>query len=116
MMKGLITHAKIFNGPAPGIDTDILSSNVNLKEDGALRISIALTTASIVNLMVDDGTTTHALGLNASVELSAGDLFSFSVAATKLDSTGTVLNYNLQVETDSVIEYLIVQEAQLGTP
>ena len=118
MNKGLITHASIFNLAAPGANTDILSSSITLKEGGAWRVTVALTTASVFNVTYTDGTTTHALGLNSSVALLAGDLYTFAFGGSPIETSSgstNTLSINFQVETDSVIELLIIEEVQLGT-
>ena len=119
MNKGLITHASVFNMAAPGANTDILGSNLTLKEGGAWRITVGLTTSSIFNVVITDGTTSHVLGLNSSSALNAADLYTFTFGGSPIESNSgnsNTLSINFQVETDSVIEYLIVEEVQLGTP
>ena len=117
MGVGIVTHAKHFNKSAPGANTNAITSIKPNGEDSALRITVALTTSSVLNLMVTDGTTTHALGLNKSTALNAADVYVFDVPVIKREQTsvtqgtpGKDLSYNLQVETDSVIEFLMVQE------
>ena len=115
-MKGLITHAAAFNVSAPGVNTDILSSDVTVKEGCALKVTVALTTGSVFNVVCSDGTTEHTWGLNASTALNAGDLYTFTFGMAPFETNSAsdnALLVNFQVETDGVIELLIVQEAQL---
>lgn len=118
-MKGLLDRATVFNTTAPGANTDILSTAISVVEGSALRVTVALTTGSVFNVTCTDGTTTHTWGLNSSAALTAGDVFTFTIGANPTESNSgstNTLSYNFQVETDGVIEYLSVQEAQLGTP
>jgi len=89
-----------YNLPAPGANTGI-SGGVVPKE-GRLRITVALSTSSVVNVTATDGTTTHKWGLSLSAALQAGDLYSW-----EFDVMGE-LTYDVEVETDSVIECLTI--------
>ena len=97
-----IRRDRVFNGSAPGTNTDIFSSDITPKQ-GAVRarVTVALTTSSVVNVTATDGTTTHAWGLNASAALNAADIYEFEFG------TAPALAYNVQVETDGVIEQLL---------
>lgn len=110
--------ATIFNGSAPGANTGIVSGGMTFSESaGAARVTIALTTSSVVNVTCTDGSTTHKWGLNASGALNTGDLYTFSFGVSASDdgtSDGTGLTYNLEVETDGVIEILLVDEIKGG--
>jgi len=97
-----IRRDKVFNGAAPGTDTDIFSSDITpAKGSVRSRITIALTTSSVVNLSATDGSTTHTWGLNASAALQAADLYSFEFG------TDPALAYNVQIETDGIVEQLL---------
>ena len=97
-----IRRATVFNGSAPGTDTDIFSSDLTPKGGSVrARVTVALTTSSVVNVSATDGTTTHTWGLNASAALNAADLYEFEFG------TDPALSYNVQVETDGVIEQLL---------
>lgn len=102
-------RARIHNGSAPGANTDMIT-DFTPTSDAVLEVTVQLTTSSVFNMMVTDGTTEHAGGINSSSALNAGDryVFEFDVPANKAD--GTALVYNFQVETDSVIETLFVRE------
>ena|SRR3990167_2269979 len=90
---------------APGVNTNMLATGVVPKATGsAFRVTVSLTTASVFNVHMTDGTTAYVIGLNASVALQAGDLYTFTFSADPL------LTYNFQVETDGVIRTLIVDE------
>jgi hypothetical protein len=74
-------------------------------------MTIALTTSSVVNVTCTDGSTTHKWGLNASAALNAADLYTFTFAIPKSDAGETLtLTYNIEVETDGVIETLTLTE------
>ena len=97
-----IRRDTVFNGSAPGTDTDIFSSDITPKQGSVrARVTVALTTSSVVNVSATDGTTTHTWGLNASAALNAADLYEFQFG------TDPALAYNVQVETDGVIEQLL---------
>ena len=97
-----IRRATVFNGSAPGANTDILSSAISPKAGCVkARLTVALTTGSVLNVTATDGTTTHVWGLNASAALQAADLYDFEFG------TDPALSYNVQVETDGVIEQLL---------
>ena len=109
--------ATVFNGSAPGANTGITGGITFSGSAGAARITIALTTSSVVNVSCTDGSTTHKWGLNASSALNAGDVYTFSLGVSATDdgtSTGTALTYDIEVETDSVIEILIIDEIKGG--
>lgn len=115
-MSSKITKGRAYAKAAPGANTNILTNNIKIETPGsaALRITVALTTASVFNMRVTDGTTAYDLGLNNSVALAAGDLYTFTVAALKHNESGVELEYNFQVETDSVIRLLVVEEITGG--
>ena len=103
----------IFNGPAPGANTNIQSGAADLDIVGVsgrtIRVTVALTVSSVLNLEATDGTTTHVWGLNASSALNAADVYVFDVPA--YDG----LTYNFQVESDGVIEFLMVETVRSGS-
>ena len=110
------TLVQRFNQSAPGANTDILATAIQPEAEGsAFRVTVALTTASVFNVEVSDGTTTHLLGLNGSAALQAADLYTFVFAAPYQSQAGVRLSYNFQVETDSVIELLSVEEIRGDT-
>lgn len=114
--------ATVWRGSAPGANTDILASDFKVGYTAsAIRITVQLATSSVLNLMVSDGTNTEALALNGNTALTAAALHTFVVGARRTDtgvgrvdksSSDTELSYNFQVETDSVITYLVVDEIQ----
>ncbi|ANS05697.1 hypothetical protein [uncultured Mediterranean phage] len=107
-MAGLLeTRAASFNLAAPGADTGALTA-LTPRRNGAFRVTVALTTASVFNVTCTDGTTTHKWGLNQSVTLQAGDLYTFVFGVS------AALAYNFEVETDSIIEILQVDEIDGG--
>ena len=99
-----IPRADIFNQAAPGADTNILTTAITPQYFGALRITIVLATASVVNYTEARSGTTFTCGLNSSVALNAGDAYTF-VFDCSPSST-----YNFQVETNGIIRLLKVSE------
>lgn len=119
--EAVASLATVYAGAAPGINTNILSTGVKVGPNAsAIRISVCLTTPSVFNYTVTDGTTAYTIGLNASVALQAGDQYTFCFGARRyksqpfVDGTTAELTYNFQVETDSVIRKLFVDEV-IGT-
>lgn len=95
---------------APGANTTFSTFKVS-PVCGMVRITVALTTSSVLNLTVTDGTTAYVLGLNGSVALAAGDVYSWVLPlryTSNGDDGGTGLTYGFQVETDSVVRLLFV--------
>lgn len=90
---------------APGANTNILATAlVPRGKASAFRLTICLTTASVLNLHTTDGTTAYVNGLNASNALNAGDVYTFTF------SVDDAISYNFQIETDGVVRFLIVDE------
>lgn len=104
MAKPALSRFAGFNITAPGVDTNVPNVGVKPGPAALLRITIALTTSSVVNLSVTDGSTTHVWGLNSSTALNAADLYVFELGAMH------GLTYDVQVETDGVIEILLIDE------
>ncbi|HLG42484.1 MAG TPA: hypothetical protein VI643_03885 [Planctomycetota bacterium] len=104
MAAELNSRVRRYNISAPGVNTDILATNVTPVLDGTWVVTVCLTTGSVFNLITTDGTTSFTNGLNASAALQAGDMYTFSFGVL------TALSYNFQVETDSVIRLLVVNE------
>ena len=102
---GAIRRATKFNLAAPGANTAILTSNLTPAEGATLiRVGVALAAGSVFNITATDGATAHKWGLNASAALQAADYYSFEVVADR------TLAYNFEVETDGIIELLIVDD------
>lgn len=103
-----------FNISAPGANTGIITNGVKFTESaGVCRVAVALTTSSVFNVTCYDGTTTHKWGMQQSAPLNAGDMYVFYFPVAAYDTglnTGNALTYNFEVETDGVIEHLIVDE------
>ena len=90
---------------APGANTNMLSTGLTSAYPvSAFRVTVRLATASVFNLHTTDGTTAYVTGLNNSVALAAGDLYTFSFGVNN------GLTYNFQVETDGIISILQVDE------
>ena len=110
--SGCIARATVYALAAPGANTNIITPFSVGDNASAIRVTVCLTTASVFNVRVTDGSTAYSMGLNASSALNAGDLYTFTFGARHYSSqTGTTaLTYSFQVETDSVINYLLVEE------
>ena len=108
-MTGVINRAAIHEGSAPGANTDIISSDITPAQAAAFRITVQLTTASVLNAMIKKtGNTTQTCALNNNIALLGGSLntFTFGVVPGQ--------DYNFQVETDGQIDILQVDEIQGG--
>lgn len=103
-MAGVALKSDEFTIPAPGANTNILSTSLTPTYGGYFQVFVTLTTGSVFNMMEARGGTTYAVGMNKSTALVAGDgyVFSFPVSPSS--------TYNFQVETDSVIRVLRVLE------
>ena len=96
-----IRRVTIFNGAAPGADTNILSANITPKPITVLsRIGVAFGHSAKLNLMGTDGTTTYAWALNEGSNLAADTLYKFEF------TTDPSLSYNLQISHNGVVEQL----------
>lgn len=109
--------ATVYNGSAPGANTNILATGVKVSgHASAIRLTVVLATSSVFNYTVTDGTTAFTVGLNSSAALNAGDAYTFTFDARRYksqpytDGTTAELTYNFQVETDGVIRQLFVTE------
>ena len=97
-----------YNVAAPGPNTAICGGIKFGPNASACRVTVVTCT---------DGTTPHKWGLNGVTALTAGDLFTFVFAVRSTDDgldTGTDLTYDFEVETDGVIEILLVDEVTGG--
>lgn len=108
-----ITRIKdIFNGPAPGANVDIFGSAADVTgsdlepAEGVtiFRVQFSPATSTILNVMETRSDTQIAGGLNRSVEIAAGDVELFDVLVSEAST------YNMQVETDTVINQLKIAE------
>lgn len=112
---GILKLVRKYALAAPGANTSF-GEFVLSGEASQVRITVSLTTASVLNLHVTDAAspTAYDLGLNGSVALAAGDLYSWTFGLPKsADGTLTAakaLTYSFQVETDSVVRLLCVDE------
>ena len=108
----VIALATVYNGSAPGANTNIITPVKVSDSASTIRVTVCLATASVFNVVVTNGSTPFTMGLNASSALQAGDLYTFTFGARRYSSqTGTTeLTYSFQVETDGVINYLLVEE------
>lgn len=102
-----------FNLSAPGANTGITGGIKFGATAAACRVTVALATSSVFNVTCADGTTTHKWGLNASAALNAANLYTFTFSVRNTHNgqdTGTALTYDFEVETDGVVEQLLVEE------
>lgn len=107
----VVRLAATYAQAAPGANTNIFASNITFSESASVcRVTVALTTGSVLNVRVTNGTTAYDLGLNSSIALNAGDLYTFAFGVAASDGAGNALQYNFRVETDSVIRQLLVDE------
>ena len=105
MPQELINQKRTFNLAAPGANTDFYTADLTpVYPASTMRVSVRLSTASVLNLIIKQGATTFTTGLNASAALQAGDLYTFVFG---INGSCT---YNFQVETDGVISYFQVDE------
>ena len=98
---------------APGANTNMLATSFKVSESAsAIRITVCLTTGSVFNKYVTDGSTAYVCGLNGSTALNAGDEYTFTTGVRRYSSQSntTELSYNFQVETDGVVRFLFVDE------
>ena len=94
---------------APGANTNIFSTSLTpVYSCSAFRVTVALATASVFNVVSTDGTTSYTLGLNQSNALQASDLYTFTFGVHNSNT------YNFQVETDGIIRVLQVDEIPGG--
>lgn len=115
MTVGLLTRFSDVDIAAPGANAGIISGGFTPTVGSAIRVTVSLATASVFNVTVTpSGGAKRTHGLNSSVALAANDLYSFTFGASPADADGTALSYNFEVETDGIIRYLVVEEAQLG--
>ena len=107
----------LHNLAAPGANTSFASFTPS-RPGSIARIHVVLATVSVLNYVVTDGTTSYTVGLNNSVALAAGDGYMFDFACPKQSSGGAngsaTLTYSFQVETNGVIQRLVVDEISTG--
>ncbi len=99
-------QAKVFDGSAPGANTDILPAHLTPKDpNGSIfRIVAAFENATVFNLIVKEDATTHVIGLNSNVAIPAQTGFAFALPVHP------DLSYNFQIETDGATRMLLVNE------
>jgi len=113
---GVASLATVY-ASTPGAATDILTTAVKVGPSAsAMRVSVCLTSSSVFNYTVTDGTTPYTISLNGGVALSAGCEYSFVVGARRYksqpytDGTTAQLSYNFQVASNVVVRKLFVDE------
>lgn len=108
-----------YNISAPGANTNFLTSS-HIHDGGSIwtmsglcsvaRITISLTTSSKLDLRVTDGSTAFSCVLNGDTALAAGGAYVFELPLRKTKDGTTNLQYNLRVQSDSVIRFVFVDE------
>lgn len=104
--------ATVYAGSAPGANTDIFTAVSVSESASAIRITVALTTSSVFDVRVTDGSTAYTIHLNGGTALAAATMYTFTFGARAYSTqTGTTaLTYSCRVATDSIINYLLVEE------
>lgn len=98
---------------APGANTDIFTALTPSNRCVAFRLQICLTTTSKVDVRVTDATTAYSQHLFANADCTAGNLYTcvFLAAASPTTNAPTkTLTYSIRVQTDSVIQTLLLDE------
>lgn len=110
---GAITiRYKNFNRTAPGANSPIVGTAVQStggitpRDNGTFIVQAGLTNASVLNVTATDGSTEHKWGLDKSTALQAGDLYEWEFLVNK------ALRYDFEIETDGVVETIIVAEVK----
>ena len=107
---------------APGANTSFASFTLS-HPVASVRITIALATASVLNLFSTDGTTGYTHGLLSSATLTAGDLYAIDVPGLTryvpsggkvVTSAGTEITYSLRIETNGVVQVVSIVELPTG--
>ena len=109
MPEQIIGQTRKYALAAPGANTNMLTTGLTpVYPVSAFRVTVRLATTSVFNLHSTDGTTAYVTGLNNSVALAAGDLYTLSFGVNNS------LTYNFKVETDGIIAMLQVDEVVTG--
>lgn len=105
----IIGHRRGFKLPSPGANSPIFSTNIlTAYPTSALRITVVLATGSVLNVTIYDGAEKVTAGLDKSVALNAGDMYTFTFGADGR------YEYNFEVETTGIINYIKVDEVPTG--
>lgn len=104
--------ATVYALAAPGANTNIVTPFKVSESASALRVTVCLTTGSVFNVRVTDGTTAYTQSLNGGTALTAACIYTFTFGVRRYSTgTGTTeLTYSFQVATDGVIQTLFVEE------
>lgn len=108
--------ATVHAGAAPGANTNIFTAVKVSPRCARLRLTIALTTGSKVDVRVTDGSTAYSQTLNGNTALTANCLYVFEWGARRYSSqpatpgTTAELSYSIRVQTDSVIQTCFLEE------
>lgn len=123
--RNAVALMTVYAGAAPGANTNIgftdaLGAAATTFQVGpnasVVRVTVALTTGSVFNVRVTDGTTAYTIHLNGGTALTAACMYTFSFGARRYSTQNgnTELTYAFQVATDSVINYLLAEEVVGG--
>lgn len=109
-----------FDFAAPGANTGIInavnSSAHAPRFNSYMDVYAALTVASTINVTCTDGTDTHKWGLNESLSLQSKDLYRFKVMTPARDQAGSQLTFDIEIESDGVVEALFIYSVRHGMP
>lgn len=115
MATGLLCRADIFNGPTPGIDTDILGSPIKLKySDSALRLTVVLGGDSTFKMTEKRGAVTQTYIFRAGNDQLADAMYTYTFGATKKHTDGTDIEYNFQTGANVQVKKLLISEVLGG--
>lgn len=109
-----VARATVYAGSAPGANTNIITPITFGDHACACRVTVALTTGSVFNVRVTNGTTAYTQSLNGGTALTANCLYTFTFGVRASTNGTTALTYSFQVATDSIIQTLFVEEVTGG--
>jgi len=105
----IISQRRGFNIAAPGANANIFATTITPSYPvSALRVTVVLAVAAVLNFTVTNSGTTFTCGLNQSLALNSGDAYTFVFGVNGSNT------YNFQVETDGIIRVLQVDEVPEG--
>ena len=111
-MNGRLAIRKLsrsFNVAAPGSNINILATSLTPYDKAStIRVTVSLTTGSVFNAILTQGATSFTCKLNKGAALTAAVLYTFTFAG------GDDTTINFQVETNSIINVLFVDEISGG--
>lgn len=100
----------IHAGAAPGANTNAFTAVTPTPNCCAWRLSMSFATTTKVDIRVTDGTTAYSIHLFANADCTASCEYTATIAVAATSDGSTALTYSLRVQTDSVIQKLIIDE------